>query len=866
MHRPTPEEMLVRAAEEEAKRGKGHLKVFFGAAPGVGKTYAMLEAGQRQRAVGVDVVLGWVETHGRAETEALTVGFERIPPRRVEHGPIALAEFDLEAALARRPALILVDELPHTNAPGSTHTRRWQDVEELLAAGIDVHTTLNVQHLESLNDVVAQITGVRVRETVPDALIDAAEVVEMVDLTPDDLIARLEQGKVYVGDRADRALDGFFRRGNLVALRELALRRAAERADADVLSFRRDAGIEEPWPAGERLLVAVGPAPQGADLIRAAARIAGRLHAPWIAASVEGSSQTDTARAQVAAHLTLAERLGAEAVVLRSERAVDELLAYARTRNVTRILVGRPTHSVWRDRLSGSFLDALVRSAQGIDVIVTTGEVAPPHRPPAAPLDRPTAREVAQVLLIVGVASAVGLVTRDLFDLADQAMIHLLAVVVAASRVGRAASMVAVLAAVAALDFLFVPPFYTFAVSDGRYLLSFAVMGIVGLTVSHLTHRVRSQADAALERERRTAALHAMSRELAGLNAPSEIAHSAVRHLRVLLDADVSLVRAEDGALEPLAGEALGPRDLAVVQWVVGHGQPAGAGTDTLPGGRRLFVPLRAGSGVVGALGLDLGDRPSPGRRALVEVAAATIALALERAWLAESSETARLVLETERTRTSLLSAVSHDLRTPLASITGAAGAALTGTDLTAEERDELLSTIRDEGQRLGRLIQGLLDLTLLAADPAAKMEWVPIDEIVASAVDRLDAPNVSVRLPEPLLMVQMDPVLVDQLLFNLLENATKHAPGSEIEVSAHAAGDEVVVEVADRGPGLPPGAAALVFERFWRAPDGHRTEGAGLGLAIAAAIARAHGGRVHARTRDGGGSVFGFSLPVRHE
>ncbi|MEQ1564111.1 MAG: sensor histidine kinase KdpD, partial [Myxococcota bacterium] len=829
---------------------------FFGAAPGVGKTTAMLEAGARQRSLGIDVVLGWVDTHGRPETEALIAGFERLPPRRAEHGPIVVDELDLDAAVRRRPALLLVDELAHTNAAGSTHTRRWQDVEALLAAGIDVYTTLNVQHLESLNDVVAQVTSVRVLETVPDALIDRADAVELIDLPADDLIARIREGKVT--DQAQQALDGFFRRGNLVALRELALRRAAERADADVLSFRRDAGIAETWPAGERLMVAVSPSPRAADVVRAAARIAGRLHAPWIAASVEGSGQPEAAAAQVAAHLDLAERLGAAVVVLRSERPVDALLTHARAHDVTRILVGRPTHSRWRDRLRGSFLGDLVRSAEGIDVIVTSGEVATPARVPRLPLGWPLAAEVAEVAAIVGGASLVGLATRSVFDLADQVMIHLLAVVLAAARVGRAASMLAVVAAVGALDFLFVPPFYTFAVTDARHLLTFGVMGIVGLVVSQLTQRVRDQATAARERERRTAALHAMSRDLAGLNAPSEIADSAAAHLRTLLVDEVSLVRARGEVVEPIAGPPLAPRDLAVAQWVVGHGRPAGVGTDTLPGGRYLFVPLRAGSGVVGALGSAGG---AAGRRELVEVAAATVALALERAWLAEASDAARLVLETERTRSSLLSAVSHDLRTPLASITGAATAALDSGALSDTHR-ELLTSIRDEGDRLGRLINGLLDLTRLGADPSAKKEWVPIDEVVASAVDRLGVP-VSVRSPEELLMVPMDPVLVDQLLFNLLENGTKHAPGSPLEVTAHAAAGEVVVEVADRGPGLPPGAADLVFERFWRAPDGARTAGAGLGLAIAAAIARAHGGRVYARDRDGGGAVFGFALPL---
>jgi two-component system sensor histidine kinase KdpD len=874
--------MLARAAEEAKREGRGRLKIFFGSAPGVGKTYAMLEAAQARRREGADVVLGWVETHGRAETEALTQGLERLPPREVEHRGLTLHEFDLDAALARHPGLLVVDELPHTNAPGSRHARRWQDVEELLEAGIDVYTTLNVQHLESLNDVVAIVTGVAVSETVPDSVLDSAAEIELVDLPADELLKRLREGKVYVPAQAERAMQNFFRKGNLIVLRELALRRAAERVDAQVAEWRRGEGVESVWPTRERLLVAVGPAPQSAKLVRTAFRMAARLRAPWIALSVEPPAydrMSAADRDRVAAHLALAERLGAETLVVRGERASDEILAAARERNVSRIIVGKPQRPRWRDRLLGSLVDDVVRGSAGIDVLVTSGEEGEPEdklAPPPPAKHRPT--DYLRAFLVVVLSTVLCLATRDYFTLADQAMIYLLGVLIASSRLPRAPSLFAAVVSVAALDFFFVPPYLTFDVADLRYVVTFGVMLVVGLTVSHLTHRIRQQADAARRRERRTAALYAMSRDFAVETRVDDIAATAVRQVQDLLGSDAVILMADGtGKLVPRAGHdsplAGSEREIAVARWVFEHRRPAGHDSDTLPAADGWYMPLAGTHGTLGVFGVALGRcavPPSPAQRQLLETFVAQTALALERALLSERAQRADVAVETERTRSTLLSAVSHDLRTPLASITGTAEALLDERgSLDAAGRRELLETVRDEAGRLSRLITNLLDLTRLdsgALQP--RKELCPLEEIVGSALERmrpeLGGRDVRLDLPAELLLVPVDPVLIEQVLTNLIENALRYSPaGSPLDIAAQVSDGSVAVSVADRGPGIPAGEEEHLFERFYRLEDGARADATGLGLTICRAIVRAHGGDIRAENRPGGGSRFRFTLPL---
>jgi two-component system sensor histidine kinase KdpD len=643
--RPDPDALLALAREEDASAGRGRLKVFFGATAGVGKTYAMLEAAQELRRRGVDVAAGWVETHGREETAALlsgleAAGLEALPPRAVEHRGITLREMDLDAALARRPAVLLVDELAHTNAPGSRHAKRWQDVEELLDAGIEVWTTVNVQHLESLNDVVGKITGIAVRETVPDSFFDSADQVELVDLPAEELIRRLAEGKVYVPEQAGRAVERFFRPGNLIALRELALRKTAERVDAQMQRYRALHGIADTWPVAERILVAVAPGPNAARLVRAARRMAERLRAEWLVVTVETPAEArlpEAERDRVWQTLRLAESLGAETAVLSGERPAEEILDYARRRNVSKIVVGKPIHPRFKDALFGSVRDELVRGSGGIDVYVLSGD--PDEGVPPRSLRRreSPARAYVGAIGIIALCSAVCALLAPHFAQTNLVMVYLLGVV-AAARLGRGPSALASLLSVAAFDFLFVPPLYTFAVSDTEYLITFGVMLTTGLLISDLTVRLRRQAEAAREREARTAALYAMSRDLAAAADEAAILAAAARHISTVFLSQVLLLLPDaTGKVVERAGESvtylLDAREQAVAQWAFDQGRRAGKTTDTLPAAKGLYVPLRTSRGVVGVLGLHPADPRllvSPERLHLLEAFADQIALAVE--------------------------------------------------------------------------------------------------------------------------------------------------------------------------------------------------------------------------------------------
>ncbi len=878
--RPSPESMLARAEREAARSGRGHLKVFLGATPGVGKTYAMLEAARAHRAAGGDVVVGWVETHGRKETASLLDGMDRIPPRSMVHRGVQVLEFDLDAALERAPKLLLVDELAHTNVPGSRHARRWQDVVELLDAGVDVWTTLNVQHVESLNDVVAGITGVVVRETVPDSLIDGADEIEVVDLPPDELLQRMRDGKVYLPAQAQQASANFFRKGNLIALRELVLRRAAERVEAQAAEYKREHGIDETWRTQERLLVAFDHAERAADLIRAGRRMAASLHAPWIALTVEDPRHArlpEADRERLAANVALAQRLGAETLVVRGDDVAAQVLSVAAERGITRILVGRPSRSRWLSLLRPSRTELIVRASAGIDVLVTTGE-APTvgsHRPPAARVPAP-AREYGWALLAVVLFTAVCLATRDLFTLADQAMIYLLGVLVASSRLSRVPSLVCAVASIAALDYVFVPPVYSFAVSDVSYAVTFSVMLVVAIAVSRRTVRMREDADAAREGERRSASLFAMSREFSNAETEEAVAEVAARNAGSVVRRDAVVLLRGDTGLRRMAGAEGGrladPRERAVAEYAADQGRPAGHGTDTLPAAVALYLPLVGMRGPLGVLGISAGEGEpelTPSQRQLLETFAAQTGAALERVMLREEAARARVATEHERTRSTLLSSVSHDLRTPLAAIGGAAQVLLDeDRPVGPAARREMLETVRDESDRLGRLVGNLLDLTRLdssTSEPAR--EWVPVEEIVGSALsrvrERLAGRAVATRFPAEILEAHVDPVLLEQALVNLLENAARHTPeGSPVDIAAGRDGDSVRFEVSDRGRGVLADDAQRVFERFYRGGDARGVEGSGLGLAVVQAIARVHGGSVSVRARDGGGSTFQIAVP----
>jgi len=881
--RPDPDELLARVKEAETRQARGKLKIFFGAAAGVGKTYAMLEAAREQPAQGVDVVVGWVETHGRAETEALLGDLEILPRRPVEYRGTTLQEFDLDAALARRPTLMLVDELAHTNAPGSRHAKRWQDVLELLDAGINVYTAMNVQHVESLNDVVTKITGVVVRETVPDSIFEHTDEVELIDLPPDDLLHRLRDGKIYIPDQAREAGHHFFRKGNLIALRELALRVTAQHVDAEMRHYMRDHAIHRTWPVRERLLVCIGPSPSSIRLVRAAKRMAEGLEAEWIVAYVETPAQArlpQNARDRVAQTMRLAEQLGAETHTLTGARMSDEILAFARGRNVSKIVVGKPERPLWKRIAMGSIVDTLVQGSGEIDVYVISGDRDDSRPVPPRPWQRQTDwARYGYALASVATSTALAWAMFPYFALSNLIMVYLLSVIIVATRYGRGPSLVASVLSVAAFDFFFVPPYFTFAVSDTQYLVTFAVMLVVALVISSLAVRIRVEAESARERERRMAALYAMSRELAGARGVRELREVAVRHIaEVFRTQVVVLLPQHDGRLAPDEGAsaqfAMDASELAVSQWVHEHGQVAGQGTDTLPGASALYLPLTASRGSVGVLGLRPQDpRPlqAPEQLHQLEAFASQTALAIERARLAEEAERAQVRAETERLRNSLLSSVSHDLRTPLASITGAASTLLENeARLDARTRRDLLETLHEEADRLNRLVQNLLEMTRLESGALqVHTEWHSVEEVVGAALGRfskaLARRPVTTHVPPELPLVPMDDVLIEQVLINLIDNALKYTPAeSPIEVTAEDGGGAVLIEVADRGPGLPPGEERRIFEKFHRAEAGPTVRGAGLGLAICRGIVHAHGGRIWAENRSGGGVTVRFTLPVK--
>jgi len=883
--RPDPDELLrhVQEAERRAKRGK--LVLFFGAAAGVGKTYAMLEAARGELDLSRDVVVGFVETHGRYDTQALVLGFELLPRRKVDYRGVVVEEFDLDAALARKPGLVLVDELAHTNADGSRHQKRWQDVEELLDAGIDVYSTMNVQHIESLNDVIAQITGIIVRETVPDRVFDEATEIRLIDLPPTELLERLGQGKVYVPHQAERAIQSFFREGNLIALRELALRRTADRVEAQMHDYKTEHGIQRVWPAGERVLVAVSPSPASARLVRAARRMAGSLHAKWVAVYVQTPASLrmpDRDRQRVAENLRLAEQLGAETVTLSGQSAAQETLAYARTHNVTKIVVGKPTHPRWRDVLGAPFLDEIVRSSGGIDVYVISGDESDVQR--AAPEPRPAVgRDVpvttyATSALVSALTTVVAMVIFGRQQLADVVMVYLLGIIVVAMRYGYGPSLLAAVLGVLQVDFFFVPPYYSLAVSDFRHVETFAVMLVVAVVISSLTQRIRDRAAAARQRERRTASLYALSRDLAGTRAVASLSRVAAQHLHDLFEVRVAILLPDaDGRLSTSASGATGfepdEKERGVVDWVWEHDRPAGLGTDTLPSASALYAPLHETRGCLGVLGLR-PENPErfadPEQRALIQVFATQIASALERAHLTEEAQHVHVQMESERLRSSLLSSVSHDLRTPLAVITGAASVLMQpDVSVTPETRIDLSATIHEEAERLNRLVRNLLDMTRLTAGGVTVAKtWQPLVEVVGAVLERLEVQlakrPVDAWFPTDLPPVPIDAVLIEQVFINLLENALKYTPsGSPIELSAERAGSMVIVSVADRGPGIPADQIDQVFEKFYRLPREREGGGAGLGLAICRGIVEAHGGRIWAENRDGGGAVFRFILPL---
>jgi Osmosensitive K+ channel histidine kinase len=879
--RPDPDALLALAREEDRRKTRGRLRVFFGAAPGVGKTYSMLEEAFTKRSEGLDVLAGVVETHGRGETEALLAGIESLPRRELDYRGHVLREFDLDAALARKPALVLVDELAHANAPGGRHAKRWQDVRELLDNGIDVYTTLNVQHVESLNDVVAQITGVRVRETVPDSALEEADAVVLVDLPPDDLLRRLEEGKVYVPEQAEQAAHNFFRHANLTALRELALRHVAERVNAQVLVQRQGQAAQATWPTAERLLVCVGPSPSSAKLVRAAKRLAVSLRAPWLAVWVSSPQQSESEAVQAGAarNLRLAEQLGAEVVTLSGRRVAEEIVTLARSRNVTRIIIGKPLRPRWKDLLLGSPVDELVRLSGDIDVSVIRGDsgAAPEPAPPPAPLSRK--REYAFSLGAWAVCTGLAFFMQPFFQLSNLIMVYLLGVVVVALRCGRGPSALASVLGVLTFDFFFVPPSLTLAVSDTEYFVTFGVMLVVALVISHLAAVARAQIRSARRSEARSSALLGLTRALAKTRGQQGILDTAVRQVTEVFECRAAILTPDPARGLALAATGdrdihLAPKDIQVARWTLDNGQPAGAGTQTLPEAKALFLPLLGNQAVVGVLALQAANVERllrPDRMLLLDSFARQIALSLELDRLESSAQETRVQAETERLRSALLSTVTHDLQTPLAAILGSAGSLLVlpADESTRDVRRELAENIHDEAERLSRLIANLLKMTSLESGAlTVHKEPTSLEEVLGGVLNRLERKlagrPLEVVLPPDLPLVPLDPLLTEQIFLNLLENSIKHTPGGvALRVAARLDGEWLAVEVADRGPGLPEEALDRVFDLFYRVPGGGQVHGHGLGLAICKALVLAHGGTVRARNREGGGALFELRLPL---
>ncbi|AXF65735.1 MULTISPECIES: two-component system sensor histidine kinase KdpD [Leclercia] len=872
--RPDPDKLLEQAATPH----RGMLKIFFGACAGVGKTFAMLSEAQRLRAQGLDILIGVVETHGRQETAALLAGLATQPPRRIHHRGRLVTEFDLDAALARRPALILMDELAHTNAPGSRHPKRWQDVEELLDAGIDVFTTVNVQHLESLNDVVSGVTGIQVRETVPDPFFDAADEVVLVDLPPDDLRQRLHEGKVYIAGQAERAIEHFFRKGNLIALRELALRRTADRVDDQMRAWRDRQGEEKVWHTRDAILLCIGHGSGNEKLVRTAARLAAKFGSVWHAVYVETPQLhrlPENQRRAILGALRLAQELGAETATLAEQAEEKAILRYAREHNLGKIVIGRRARR--RGFSRESFADKLAQRAPDLDLLIVALDDKPAALPARTPDNRAFSdkwriqlRGCLVAVLLCALITFVASQWLPGFDAANLVMIYLLGVVLVALFYGRWPSVLATVINVISFDLFFIAPRGTLAVSDVQYVLTFAVMLAVGLLIGNLTAGVRYQARIARYREQRTRHLYEMSKALAVGRTAQDIVQTSQQFIHSTFNArSLILLPDREGKLCPLTPvSGMTPWDEAIVRWSFDKGQPAGAGTDTLPGVPYQILPLQR-QGVVIVEPANLRQLMIPEQQRLLETFTLLVASALERLALTASEEQARLASERESIRNSLLAALSHDLRTPLTVLFGQSE--ILTLDLAAEGSRHAIqaSEIRQHVLNTTRLVNNLLDMARIQSGGFnLKKEWLTLEEVIGSALKTLEpglgGRHIALAMSDPLALIHVDGPLFERVLINLLENAAKYAGSrAQIGIDASVTPEQLQLEVWDSGPGIPAGQEEAIFDKFARGNKESAIPGVGLGLAICQAIVEVHGGTITAHNRPEGGAGFCVTLPL---
>jgi two-component system sensor histidine kinase KdpD len=879
--RADPDALLVLAG----KPGRGHLTVFLGAAPGVGKTFAMLTRARRLKAEGADIVIGVAETHGRSETADLLAGLEAIPRRPVAYKERMIEEFDLDAALARRPRILVVDELAHSNAPGSRHPKRFQDIEELLTAGIDVWTALNIQHLESLSDIVGQITGTPVRELVPDKVLKHADDVILIDLPPTELIERLAAGKVYLPENARRAADGYFRLGNLTALRDLALRRTADRVDDQVVDYLKQNAIEGPWLSAERLLVCIGPDGLSDKVVRTAGRLASALNAHWLVVSIERTASVLTPEAgrRLDETFQLAERLGAETRRIRGRDFVEEILKLARREHATQIVIGARRRPLLSRMLAQSLPDAVMDRASGIGVHVVTGEAQEARDQPA--WARPPARRLLMDGLVAVAATlgatAVGLLIETAAELPNISILYLVAVLVSATSRGYLGAILTSLLSAIAYNYFFIDPISTFTIAQPHEVLALVTFFIAAVLGGTLASRLRDQLKISSARARETQLLYDFSRKLSGTVKADDVDWAIVNQLHVALNRPVVLLTVDGAdlrvnAIWPPDGE-LGVTEMTAARWSHEKAEPAGHGTGTLPNSVYRFLPLLAPHGVVGVLGIDVsgGALDAASERTLSAILDQAV-VAMDRSRLSKESLEKTAALEGGRFRSALLASVSHDLKTPLATITGAVTSLRQlGGRMSAKSRDDLLSSIEEESGRLTRFLANLLDMTRIDSKTVeARRDWVDVADVVRSAADQarktFPALNIDIKLAEALPLIRGDSVLLGQVLFNLIDNARKFGGPEPVTIYARVEKDAVMVSVVDLGKGIAAKDLERIFEKFFRRARSDGRPGTGLGLAIAKGFVEAMGGSIRAESpavkRRGTRLVLRFPIEAQPE